>query len=59
MDAMQKYVQPESYVNFPNRELTNWAHFSLSSIYAADRSQMRFLRQRSEKAVRVTLNSWS
>jgi hypothetical protein len=24
-DAMQKHVQPESYVNFPSRELTNWA----------------------------------
>jgi hypothetical protein len=24
-NAMQKYVQPESYVNFPNRELTDWA----------------------------------
>jgi hypothetical protein len=24
-DSMQKYVQPESYVNFPNRELTSWA----------------------------------
>jgi hypothetical protein len=24
-NAMQKFVQQESYVNFPNRELTNWA----------------------------------
>jgi hypothetical protein len=24
-EAMQKYLQPEAYVNFPNRELTNWA----------------------------------
>lgn len=24
-DAMQDFVQPESYVNFPNRDLKNWA----------------------------------
>lgn len=24
-DAMKKYLQPESYVNFPNRDLENWA----------------------------------
>ena len=23
---MQRFVQPESYVNFPNRDLKNWAH---------------------------------
>ena len=56
-DAMQQYVQQESYVNFPNRELTNWAQKYYGSIltrlsevkswYDPDKEPRRFVESRS------------
>lgn len=41
-DDMQRFLQPESYVNFPNRDLKNWA----SAYYGSNLAQLSEVKRR-------------